>query len=180
MCYDKKLLSKVIAVWIVAAVCGVILLSGYAYARSMNGGGTIPATAVAPYIKVNHGAKPDPLQLKSIMQNFPKGTLQVPKDIPKLNLSVQNNNTININKTLSNNVSNDTQSVKFLSAINPVDVNAGVGYVEVEFRDMDLGQYIESQGVKTKDGSNAVYINMYLKIRRLQYMYGMKRKYHCR
>lgn len=113
----------------------------------------IPATAVAPYIKVNHGAKPDPLQLKSIMQNFPKGNLPVPKDIPKLNLSVQNNNTININKTLSNNMSNDTQSVKFLSANNPVDVNAGVGYVEVEFRDMDLGQYIESQGVKTKDGS---------------------------
>lgn len=63
----KKLLSKVLAAWIVAAVCGVFLLSDYVYAGSMNGGRAIPANL--PVFKFNRSSQYNLKQIRpSIFQ----------------------------------------------------------------------------------------------------------------
>ncbi len=124
----------------------------------------IDPSTVNPYVTVNHGAKPDLIQFEQFKMNPPK----IKKAPEPLNpIEQKKSGPLTDTKIKSINIPQTPQpegtQTKVMSGSLPgglggdgVSINAGNGYVEVEFNDLNLSLFVDKSNLKSYNGNVTV------------------------
>lgn len=120
----------------------------------------IDPSTVNPYVTVNHGAKPDLKKLEQLKMELPKAkdlnpqiSVDPVKSGPTTDIKIiKNIDTLEIPQP-------DGTQTKVMSGTLPgglsgdgVSVHQEGGYVEVEFKDLNLGQFVDKSQLNAYDG----------------------------